>query len=198
MTNQIVNIVEFSILHDILDEIKSIFSFKISNFSNTQDFLNHENNKDLDVSNSIIISNKNSNHSLLSKTIDPKNLILIENIPIRIGPLIDKINILLIKKKYNFQSQFNIKNYIINLNSKVISNQLNSLKLTEREIDIILFLKEKESPQSVNNLQNEVWNYSSTLETHTVETHIYRLRKKLKNCFNDENFISSSKEGYKI
>ena len=58
MTNQIVNIVEFSILHDILDEIKSIFSFKISNFSNTQDFLNHENNKDLDVSNSIIISNK--------------------------------------------------------------------------------------------------------------------------------------------
>jgi len=72
------------------------------------------------------------------------------------------------------------------------------LKLTEREIDIILFLKEKESPQSVNNLQNEVWNYSSTLETHTVETHIYRLRKKFKNCFNDEDFISSSKEGYKI
>jgi len=198
MTNQIVNIVEFSILHDILDEIKSIFSFKISNFSNTQDFLNHKNNKDLDVSNSIIISNKNSNHSLLSKIINPKNLILIENIPIRIGPLIDKINILLIKKKYNFQSQFNIKNYTINLNSKVISNQLNSLKLTEREIDIILFLKEKESPQSVNNLQNEVWNYSSTLETHTVETHIYRLRKKFKNCFNDEDFISSSKEGYKI
>ena len=94
MTNQIVNIVEISTLHDILNEIKSIFSFKISNFSNTQDFLNHENNKDLDASNSIIISNKNSNHSLLSKTIDPKNLILIENIPIRIGPLIDKINIL--------------------------------------------------------------------------------------------------------
>ena len=198
MTNQIVNIVEFSILHDILDEIKSIFSFKISNFSDTQDFLNHENNKNLDASNSIIISNKSSNHSLLSKTIDPKNLILIENIPIRIGPLIDKINILLIKKKYNFQSQFNIKNYTINLNSKVISNQLTSLKLTEREIDIILFLKERESPQSVNNLQNEVWNYSSTLETHTVETHVYRLRKKFKNCFNDENFILSSKEGYKI
>ena len=143
MTNQIVNIVEISTLHDILDEIKSIFSFKISNFSDTQDFLNHENNKNLDASNSIIISNKSSNHSLLSKTIDPKNLILLENIPTRIGPLIDKINILLIKKKYNFQSQFNIKNYTINLNSKVISNQLNSLKLTEREIDIILFLKEK-------------------------------------------------------
>ena len=198
MTNQFVNIVEISTLYDILNEIKSIFSFKISNFSNARDFLNHKNNKDLNTSNSIIIFNKNNNHSLLSKTIDPKNFILIDNMPIRIVPLLDKINILLIKKKYNFQSQFNIKNYIINLNSKVISNQLSSLKLTEKEIDIILFLKEKKFPQSVNSLQNEVWNYSSALETHTVETHIYRLRKKFKDNFNDESFILSLKEGYKI
>ena len=198
MTNQFVSIVEILTLNDILDEIKSIFSFKISNFTKTQDFLNKLNNKDLNISSSIIISNKNNSHLLLSKTIDPKNLILMDNTPIRIDSLIDKINILLIKKKYDFQSQFNIKNYIINLNSKIITKQSNSLKLTEREIDIILFLKEKGCPQSVNNLQNEVWNYSSILETHTVETHIYRLRKKFKDHFNDENFILSLKEGYKI
>ena len=198
MTNQFVSIVEILTLNDILDEIKSIFSFKISNFTKTQDFLNKLNNKDLNISSSIIISNKNNSHLLLSKTIDPKNLILMDNTPIRIYSLIDKINILLIKKKYDFQSQFNIKNYIINLNSKIITKQSNSLKLTEKEIDIILFLKEKGCPQSVNNLQNEVWNYSSILETHTVETHIYRLRKKFKDHFNDESFILSLKEGYKI
>jgi len=198
MTNQFVSIVEISTLHDILIEIKSVFSFKISNFKNTHDFLNKQNTENSDVLNSIIICKKNNNHLLSSKIINSKNLVVIEDIPIRIGPLLDKINILLIKKKYNFQSKLNIKNYTIDLNSKIISNQISTLKLTEREIDIILFLKEKESPQSVNDLQNKIWNYSNNLETHTVETHIYRLRKKFKNHFNDNDFILSLKNGYKI
>ena len=198
MTNQFVSIVEISTLHDVLIEIKSVFSFKISNFKNTHDFLNKQNTENSDVLNSIIICKKNNNHLLSSKIINSKNLVVIEDIPIRIGPLLDKINILLIKKKYNFQSKLNIKNYTIDLNSKIISNQISTLKLTEREIDIILFLKEKESPQSVNDLQNKIWNYSNNLETHTVETHIYRLRKKFKNHFNDNDFILSLKNGYKI
>ena len=198
MTNQFVSIVEISTLHDVLIEIKSVFSFKIFNFKNTHDFLNKQNTENLDVLNSIIVFKKNNNHLLSSKIIDSKNLIMMDDTPIRIGPLLDKINILLIKKKYNFQSKLNIKDYTINLNSKIISNQVSTLKLTEREIDIILFLKEKECPQSVNNLQNKIWNYSNTLETHTVETHIYRLRKKFKNHFNDNDFILSLKDGYKI
>jgi len=198
MTNQFVSIVEISTLHDVLIEIKSVFSFKIFNFKNTHDFLNKQNTENLDVLNSIIIYKKNNNHLLSSKIINSKNLVMIEDIPTRIGPLLDKINILLIKKKYNFQSKLNIKNYTIDLNSKIISNQISTLKLTEREIDIILFLKEKESPQSVNDLQNKIWNYSNNLETHTVETHIYRLRKKFKNHFNDNDFILSLKNGYKI
>ena len=198
MTNQFVSIVEISTLHDVLIEIKSVFSFKISNFKNTQDFLNKQNTENLDVLNSIIVFKKNNNHLLSSKIIDSKNLIMMDDTPIRIGPLLDKINILLIKKKYNFQSKLNIKDYTINLNSKIISNQVSTLKLTEREIDIILFLKEKECPQSVNNLQNKIWNYSNTLETHTVETHIYRLRKKISDLFKDENFILSDKNGYFI
>ena len=198
MTNQFVNIVEISILYEVLNEIKSTFSSKISNFTNAQDFLDQKNNENIDRLNSIIISKRNNKRLLSSKIINAKNLILIEDIPIKIGLLLDKVNILLIKKKYNFQSKLNIKNYTVNLNSKIISNQSISLKLTEREIDIILFLKEKVSPQSVNNLQDKIWNYSNTLETHTVETHIYRLRKKFKNHFNDNDFILSLKEGYKI
>ena len=123
---------------------------------------------------------------------------LINELPISVEKLLDKINAQLIKQKYNFQSNFNIKDYLLNLNSRVISKKKNELKLTEKEIDIILFLNNKKTPQSVVSLENEVWGHSFQLETHTVETHVYRLRKKIKNKFNDENFIISYEEGYKI
>ena len=112
--------------------------------------------------------------------------------------MIDKINTNLLKQKFSFQSSINIKDYILNLNSRVISKKENELKLTEREIEIILFLKDKKKPQNINILQKEVWRYVVDLETHTVETHIYRLRKKMCDRFNDNNFILSSKEGYSI
>ena len=197
MAKQFISIVEISILHDILNELKTLFSFKIFNFINTNDFLK-ETNESSDIANSIIISKKYNHQLLSSKKIATNGLILLEDKPIKIGQLLDKINVLLIKKKYNFQSQLNIKSYSLNINSRIISFNGNELKLTEREIDIILFLNEKKFPQSVDNLQNEVWRYSSTLETHTVETHIYRLRKKIKSRFKDDNFILSLKEGYKI
>ena len=72
------------------------------------------------------------------------------------------------------------------------------IKLTEREIDTILFLKNERKPSKVELLQKKVWKYGEDLETHTVETHIYRLRKKIKNKFNDDDFIISKENGYKI
>jgi len=88
---------------------------------------------------------------------------------------------------------------MLNLNSRIMSNKTTELKLTEREIDIILYLKSQDQPQSVQKLQTNVWKYSfDDLETHTVETHIYRLRKKINNSFKDENFIISYEKGYKI
>lgn len=198
MIKKIVSIVELSTLHDILIEVNSLFSFKVFNFLNTEDFLKEIKDKGSEVLSSIVISKKNNSQLLNCNKIDINNLILLEENPIKIGQLLDRINILLIKKKYNFQSQLNIKSYTLNLNSRIISQQEDELKLTEREIDVILFLKEKETPQSVESLQNKVWKYSNTLETHTVETHIYRLRKKFKKTFNDSNFILSLKEGYKI
>ena len=79
-----------------------------------------------------------------------------------------------------------------------MSFQKKDLKLTEREIEIILFLNKKQNPQNIDVLQKEVWGYSENLETHTVETHVYRLRKKIKDIFKDNNFLVSSKDGYKI
>ena len=118
--------------------------------------------------------------------------------PIQINNLIEKLNVQLIKQKYDNQSYIKISNYTLDLNSRIISTSVNKLKLTERETEIILFLNDKKSPQKVNDLQNKVWGFSSDLETHTVETHIYRLRKKISNVFNDENFIISHKDGYLI
>ena len=79
-----------------------------------------------------------------------------------------------------------------------MSFEKKDLKLTEREIEIILFLNSKDKPQSIDVLQKEVWGYSENLETHTVETHVYRLRKKINETFEDSNFLVSSKDGYKI
>ena len=73
-----------------------------------------------------------------------------------------------------------------------------TLKLTEKESKVILFLSKSKKPVNVDQLQSEVWGFNSKLETHTVETHIYRLRKKINNKFNDENFIISKKNGYEI
>jgi Response regulators consisting of a CheY-like receiver domain and a winged-helix DNA-binding domain len=81
---------------------------------------------------------------------------------------------------------------------RLIKSNNENLKLPEREIEIILFLQNSKTPQKIENLQKKVWGHNSNLETHTVETHIYRLRKKIIDKFKDSNFINSTKTGYKI
>ena len=72
------------------------------------------------------------------------------------------------------------------------------LKLTEKEINTIIYLSKTNNPISIDELQEKVWSYQSDIETHTVETHIYRLRKKILNIFDDNKFIISKKNGYQI
>ena len=108
------------------------------------------------------------------------------------------ISLYLIKQKYNYQSNIDIKDYKLDLNSRTITKNNQNLKLTQKEIDIIIFLNGYEKPQKVNVLQNKVWGYSLEMETHTVETHIYRLRKKILDIFKDEKFIISHDDGYLI
>jgi len=193
MSKSVVNIVDFTALYNVLFEVKEFLNFEVVNYENVNVFL-EKIKKDKSIKNSIIISKNILSH----KDLNQKNIINLEDKPINFIFLIDKINTNLLKLKYNFQSNIEIKDYILNLNSRVISSKKNELKLTEREIDIILFLNEKKSPQNINTLQKEVWGHSADLETHTVETHIYRLRKKITDKFNDENFIISEKEGYFI
>ena len=155
-------------------------------------------NKNNSLHQSTIVTNSIENFKPNTKNIDMRNILVFENFPIQLNKIIDQINIQLIKQRYDFQSKISIKNYNLNLNSRIISKNKKDLKLTEREIDIILFLKKQNEPKTIDVLQNEIWHYSSDLETHTVETHIYRLRKKIKDQFNDKSFIVSYKDGYSI
>ena len=160
-----------------------------------QDFIEDKTNK---LENNLIIFGPNINFSLFQDRVDTRKVFVAEKFPIDLKKLIENINIQLIKQKYGYQSNIRLKNYTLDLNSRFITSENKNLKLTEREIDIILFLNEHDVPKNVINLQKEVWGHSSKLETHTVETHIYRLRKKIKDHFNDKNFILSHDNGYFI
>ena len=183
MNNQTLVIYDFKILFEILTELESNINFSLLNVKKITDL----NFKTLE--NYLIISVKKQNI---------ENQILIDEFPIHINKLVELINIKFLKKKYNQQSQIDIGTYKLNLNSRKIFNKKNSINLTEREANIIIFLYNSKKPVKISKLQTEVWGHNSKLETHTVETHIYRLRKKINNIFSDENFIKSSKAGYII
>ena len=194
MTKQNVYIIKYNSLYEILEEIKENLSFKIIKFENEDDFIN---NSDSDMTNSLVISK--THHKLLAnKNLAEKNFFNFNNLPLTINKFLQLINIQLIKLKFNNQSKININGYELNLNSKFFSKENTNLKLTEKEIEIILYLNTTNQKYNVANLQKNIWGYSPDMETHTVETHIYRLRKKISNKFKDENFILSNKNGYFI
>ena len=194
MITQNVFIINLNSLYEILDEIKENLSFKIIKFGNEDDFIKNSN---LDIVNSLIIS-KTNQKILVNKNVTDKNLLGFKDFPLPLDKFLELINIQLIKLKFNHQSKINIKGYELNLNSKFFSKDNLVLKLTEKEIEIILYLNQKKTKHDVADLQKNIWGYSPDMETHTVETHIYRLRKKISNKFNDENFILSHQSGYFI
>ena len=170
-------------LFDILNEINQNLNFKIidglsKNFS-------YEN-----LDNYLIISSKDESIK--------KDQVIISNYPIKLKKLIEIINVNFLKKNYTSQSSIKISNYILDLNSRTLNSNKSKLDLTEMESNLILFLKNSSQPTNIKRLQKEVWGHVPNLETHTVETHIYRLRKKIKEKFEDNYFINSSKNGYEI
>ena len=191
---QNVFIINFNSLYEILDEIKENLFFKIIKLENENSI---KNNSDLDIINSLIIS-KIDHKLLLNTDITDKNLLNFNDLPISLNKLLELINIKLMKLKFNYQTQININGYELNLNSKFLSKNSLSLKLTEKETEIILYLHETKKNRDVADLKKNIWHYSEGMETHTVETHIYRLRKKILKNFDDKNFIISQKDGYQI
>lgn len=176
-------------LYDIFDEVKDLFDFNVFEV----------NDNDLKLSkfdkepNSIFLSfekNKYLHENYRNK------LVILENLPLSLIKIIEKVNLLFLKVNYQLKSEIEIKNYIFNLNNKTIQKNGKKIKLTEKELEIILFLSSKQEPQKTQNLQSKIWNYNTGLETHTVETHIYRLRKKIEIEFGDTKFILSGKKGY--
>ena len=143
-----------------------------------------------DNDNYLVITNKNN--------LNFEHKLVFDNFPLKIKNILDLINISFLKNSYKLQSEIKIGSYVLNINSKEISSINKKHFLTEREANLILFLKRSNTPVNINKLQKEVWGHLSKLETHTVETHIYRLRKKIKEIFDDDNFIISTKDGYKI
>ena len=179
-------IYKFNSLYHILEELGLDLNFKIT-FADTKNSLK---DKVIDHNNSLIITN--TLHA------DIGNHLILDNTPINIFKLVEKINIEFLKLHFNNQSQIKVNNYNINLNSREILKNNIKLKLTEKEINTINYLFKSNKPVSIDELQAKVWSYQSDIETHTVETHIYRLRKKFLNSFNDKEFIISKKNGYQI
>lgn len=192
MIKQKIFIINFNFLYEILDEVKENLFFDVIKIEDEESLIK---DKRFDKKNSLVIVKCNHKFNL-NKKLDQKNILNYKDYPLLLIKLIELINIQLLKIRFNYQSKVNIKEYELNLNSKILSKGDLFLKLTEKEIEIILYLSKDNKKHKVLDLQKNIWGYSADMETHTVETHIYRLRKKLYDRFKEEGFILSHPEGY--
>ena len=186
MINQNLIIYRFNSLYQTLKELEQDLNFEVFEATSEKNL----NNLVSTLQNYLIVSPK--------KIYNKDHCLILDKLPIKFSKLVENLNIKFLKNKFVNQSKIEIKNYLIDLNSREISFNNTKLKLTEKEINTIIYLSNKKKPISVQELQTEVWSYQSGMETHTVETHIYRLRKKILKNFNDENLLLSKKNGYQI
>ena len=120
--------------------------------------------------------------------------------PFRYPVLLKSIETQLHKFKKSENTQYSIGNYIFKPNSKILeSNKNRSIRLTEKENNILKFLyKNLGNTVSRETLLHEVWGYSSKVTTHTLETHIYRLRQKIEDNPSNACFLITEPGGYKL
>ena len=179
-------IYDFKELFKILNEIKKELNYEIIEIS---------------AENPLNISlNKKNDHLVIVKKLvkNLNNQILVTSLPIKLSKLIEKLNIEFLKRNFHSQSELKIQKYNLDINSRELIFKDKKIKLTEKESNIILYISNSTKPVSIENLQLNVWGYHSDLETHTVETHVYRLRKKILATFDENDFIESKKNGYQI
>ena len=179
-------IYDFKELFKILNEIKEELDYEIIEIS---------------AENPLNISlNKKNDHLVIVKKLvkNLNNQILVTTLPIKLSKLIEKLNIEFLKRNFHSQSELKIQKYNLDINSRELIFKDKKIKLTEKESNIILYISNSTKPVSIEDLQLNVWGYHSDLETHTVETHVYRLRKKILATFDDSDFINSEKNGYQI
>ena len=184
MTKKLI-IFRYRELFNILEEIKENFEFKLEFYEKERELENLENDN---LSDYLVIAKK--------KLSNLKKQIIIDKSPININDLIQTLNINFLKSKFIEQSKIDLGRYNLDLNSRILNQNEKELELTEKESSILIFLKQSKDPVKIDQLQEKVWGYNSELETHTVETHVYRLRKKINDKFSDNEFIISDKKGY--
>ena len=187
-----------------LEELKSFFGFNL--ISKDIDIDDLKNNK----FHAIIIDSENDKKKSLNDTSIPKILIqkgsninkshesfsLIIKLPLNIVNFNQDIIDICKKYEFNKNSLIKIKNYILDKNARVLKKDNAILQITEKEIKFLEMLSSSKKPLSRTYILKNIWGYSSEADTHTVETHIYRLRQKIKNTFEDNNFIKNSELGY--
>ena len=172
------------------------------------------NNKDLidGKFNAVIMESENNKKILLQDIMIPKILIqknnksnkfkddfsLIVKLPLNIVQFNQDIIDICKKHEFKKNSLIKIKNYILDKNERVLKKNDTTLKVTEKEVVFLEMLYSSKKPLSRDYILKNIWEYSSETDTHTVETHIYRLRQKIKSHFNDTDFIKNSKEGYSL
>ncbi len=173
-------------LYEILTEIKLELNFNLIKFNEINDEFKQ-----------FILKNPETLVISSSSKLKCKNFIIYNKV-INIKSLLEQINIILSKINFEKKSKVSITDYILDINSRIISKKDLSLKLTEREVELLIYLNDSKHENSSEDLQKNVWKHSQDLETHTVETHIYRLRKKIHETFGDNNFILNTNKGYSI
>ena len=207
MKNITINLIGQSVLEEVLRENLKHINFEIKSFKKFNEIIHDSKVKN----SSILVANLKDYDLFINSKLNIPVLFLnfgskksyttsaeIINCPFQLNNFVERINVIFLKNKFLNNSNLNILSYEINLNSKEILRDGQKLKLTEREINFILFLKNSNFPQNIKSILKSVWNYSPNLETHTVETHVHRLRKKFFSHFKDDNFIKINKKGYFI
>ena len=196
MVNQKLYIINLSNFYDIISEFKEHIGYEILKFDNKEIFFDKYKSESISIENSILVVHE-KDHTFFVKNINEEQIIKFKP-PVDIFSFIENLNVRFIQKKYQDQSNVNVKDFFLDTNSRELKKGKSSLKLTERETDMILFLNNSKKPVNIETLEKEIWQHSSELETHTVETHIYRLRKKIKAEFGNDELIKSNKDGYTI
>ncbi len=184
-----------------LNELKPFLKFNSIKEKNSSDFdiiLFHEEALK-DKANTKIINNNNCLKILASNLKKPsQNFNAFLKLPSFLREINSVVENIAAKKVFIKNSSIQIKKYILNKNEKKLLKNENEIVLTEKEIQLLELFLNNRKPISKDKILSSVWNYSSEADTHTVETHIYRLRKKINDKFSDENFIINTKDGYSL
>ena len=196
MVNQKLYIINLSNFYNIISELQEHIGYEILEFDSKEIFFDNYESKSISTENSILVVHEKE-YDFFVKNLNEDQIIKLKP-PVNIFTFIENLNVRFIQKKYQDQSNINVKDFFLDINSRELKKGKSRLKLTERETDMILFLNNSKKPVNVETLEKEIWQHSSELETHTVETHIYRLRKKIKAEFGNDDLIKSNKNGYTI